>query len=248
MGFRLLLALSFATAVALSLLAKRSSRAVVLRGRQAPLNAAAVVAWSVALGAGLWRVLGSPASLWSGRVLLLVVILVIALPLLRDLFGALVLATSRAGVRPGDDVRIDGCDGRVVDLGLRTVTLRRSDGTLSMIPNRLFVEHRFERLSLASQEAPVEFEMALPRDADLDSVNQQVLEAATLSPYAAPNKLPEVWLSLAPTGEHRLRIRGYVFDRAYEDHYRGDVLGRAREVLLREASKPAGDPTYATLD
>jgi hypothetical protein len=123
-------------------------------------------------------------------------------------------------------VRVGKVEGRIVDMGLRSVVLRARDGTESTIPNHRFLASEVVRLNLGVHDAPCEFEVVLPEGRSLETETRRLVEAAMLSPFAAPGGHPEVFVVAGEDGELRLRVRAYVFDRSYEERYRGDILAR----------------------
>ncbi len=228
-------ALWVGVAVALTFLAARGVSAPPLRRWQPLFHVASVGAWAVAGGLIGLRFLTTPTpSEMVARGLLLLLVTLVALPILRDLFSGLALAVEGRH-RIGDDVRIGPREGRIISFGLRSVVLRDIDGTETTLPNRRFAAAQIVRLNLARQDAPCQFEVAVPSDHDLEDVTKRLLEAAMLSPYAAPGRRPEVFAVADEQGRLRVRVRAFVFDRAYEERYRGDVLARA-DMVGRAAS------------
>lgn len=221
------IAILFGVALALGLLSVRAGAAPTLRGAQRWLHAASVLGWMF----GAWltglRLLEAPTlAETAARAVLLLIVIVVALPILHDVFAGLALAVE-GRQRIGDDVRVDGHEGRIVGFGLRSVVLRDHDGTEITMPYRRFAAHEIVRLNLARRDAPCQFDVAVPPDFDLEFGTRRLLEAALLSPYAAPSRRPEVFVIADARGGMRLCVRAYVFDRAHEERYRGDVLARA---------------------
>ena len=224
------IALWVGVSVAVTILAARGANAPPLRRWQPILHIASVCAWSFAASLIALRFLAAPLAAESAaRGLLLLLLAIVAMPTLRDLFSGLALAVEGRH-RIGDDVRIAEREGRIVAFGLRSVVLRDIDGTETTLPNRAFAAAQIVRLNLARQDAPCQFEVAVPSEYDLEDVTKRLLEAAMLSPYAAPGRRPEVFAVADEQGRLRVRVRAFVFDRAYEERYRGDVLARADMV------------------
>jgi small-conductance mechanosensitive channel len=221
------IAILIGVALALGMLSTRASAAPTLRAAQRWFHTASVIGWT--LGAWLTglRLLEAPTlAETAARAVLLLILIVVALPILHDVYAGLALAIEGRH-RIGDDVRIDGHEGRIVAFGLRSVVLRDRDGTETTMPYRRFAANEIVRLNLAHRDAPCQFDVAVPPDFDLDVGTRRLLEAALLSPYAAPSRRPEVFVVADARGGMRLCVRAYVFDRAHEERYRGDVLARA---------------------
>jgi small-conductance mechanosensitive channel len=221
-----LTALVFVTAVILTALIRRAARASALRRWERWFNPMIAGAWLVTAWVVAQRLLAAstlPSA--AGRIALVVVLLVILAPFARDVLAAAVISfEGRHGV--SDDVRVSGTEGRITELGLRAVVLRARDGTESTIPNHRFLASEVVRLNLGVHDAPCEFEVLLPAGRSVETETRRLLEAAMLSPFAAPGWLPEVFVVAGEEGELRLRVRAYVFDRSYEERYRGDILAR----------------------
>jgi small-conductance mechanosensitive channel len=219
-------ALILGTAFLFTILVRRASGAPALQRWQRWFSPLVVLVWLVSIWLVAARLLaGQDLATVAGRAALLVVLLVIAAPFARDVIAAAVISLEGRH-RLRDDVRVAGVEGRIVEMGLRTVVLRGPGGTESTIPNHRFVAQEIDRLNLGAHDAPCEFEVALPAGQPLEAATRMLLEAALLSPFAAPGWLPEVFVVAGQAGELRLRVRAYVFDRSYEERYRGDVLAR----------------------
>jgi small-conductance mechanosensitive channel len=221
----------FAVALALGLLTVRAGGTSTLRRAQRWFHAASVTCWTLGAWLAGLRLLEAPTlGEIAARAVLLLIVIVVALPGLHDLFAGVAVAVEGRH-RIGDDVRIDGNEGLIVGFGLRSVVLRDHDGTETTMPYRRLASHEIVRLNLARRDAPCQFDLAVPRGFDLEAGTQRLLEAALLSPYAAPSRRPEVFVVADARGGMRLCVRAYVFDRAHEERYRGDVLARAGLVV-----------------
>lgn len=215
-----------AVALLLSFVIRRASRAPALQAWARWFNPLVVAIWLFMAWLVAKRALAADTlPQLAARVALVVVVLAIAAPLLRDLLAA-VMISLEGRTRVGDDVRVAGLEGRVIELGLRSVVVRRHDGSECGIPNSRFVAAEVVRLNLPSGEAPCEFEVVLGSERDVEEARDELVEAAVLSPYAAPGTLPEVFVVGTDTPHLRLRVRAFVFDRLYEDRYRSDILAR----------------------
>jgi small-conductance mechanosensitive channel len=242
LGWMLLLALAGA-AVVLTWLVRRATLAPALQPWVRWLHPLVVIAW---LGAAALLTMLSlqveTLGQTAGRVALLVVLGVVTAPMLRDLLSGVVIAFEGRH-RLGDDIRVGGLEGRIVALGLRSVVLRAHDGAQYSIPNGRFAAADVVRLNLPSGEAPFEFEVVLRREGGVEAATNELVEAAVLSPLAAPGSLPEVFVVETDGPTLRLRMRVYVFDRMYEERYRSDILSRlAAASRASAAGASSGGP------
>jgi hypothetical protein len=239
LGWMLLLAVAGVTVV-LTWLVRRAALAPALQHWVRWLNPLVVLLW-LGVAALLTTLLLRAETLaqTAGRIALLVVLGVVTAPLLRDLLSGVVISFE-GRYRLGDDIRVAELAGRVVALGLRSVVLRAHDGSEYTIPNGRFAAADVVRLNLPSGEAPFELEVVLHREGGLEAASMELVEAAVLSPLAAPGSLPEVFVVEADGARMRLRMRVYVFDRIYEERYRSDILTRIA-AGSRGGSVLAGD-------
>jgi small-conductance mechanosensitive channel len=231
---------AIAAAVVVTFVLRRAARAPALQRWSRWWNPIVVMAWLAVAGSLTWRVLARTDT-WSGvggRIAVLLGLILIAAPVIRDLLAATIIGLE-GRYRITDHLRVGDHEGRVVALGLRSVVLRAHDGSETAIPNRRLLESDVVRLNLTSGEAPLEFEISVPIDRLLDEVAAEIVAAALLSPLAAPGSLPEVFVTATGTEHSRLRVRAYVFDRAYEARYRSDILTR---LAAREYAAATVDP------
>lgn len=225
--------LGFAFAALTSLLASAGAKAAPLRRWRRLLHIVTVLAWTLTVSlAGLRWVGASTPLVAAVRTGLLLAIAWASLPILRDLFAGFAMAIeARVGI--GDDVRIASKEGRIVALGLRSVVLLENDGTEVTLPNGTVASSELQRLNLAQRAAPCSFDLPLSTGADPREVAQQLERAAMLSPYAAPGRRAEAFLVADEHGAMAIRLRAFVFDRAYEARYRADILLRAPVASAR---------------
>lgn len=241
LGWMLLLAVAGA-AVVLTWLVRRAALAPALRPWVRWLHPLVVLTW---VGAAVLLTLLSlrvdTLAETAGRVALLVVLGVVTAPMLRDLLAGMVVSLEGRH-RVGDDLRVGVLEGRIVELGLRSVVLRAHDGSELTIPNGRFAAADVARLNLPSGEAPFELEVELHRAGGVEAATMELVEAAVLSPLAAPGSLPEVYVVEANGPHMRLRMRVYVFDRTYEERYRSDILARLAAATPAMPAAVGGGP------
>lgn len=103
-----------------------------LVGRASPILGVVLFLLYALFGVGLLLGEKPDASAVAASVLLLLVIAA-AWPALRDVASGVALKTGRV-CRIGDYVRVDGIQGRVQRLGLRTLTIETSDGDEAVVP------------------------------------------------------------------------------------------------------------------
>ena len=90
--------------------------------------------------------------------------------------GFVILA--ERSVRIGDNVRVDGFEGRITDINARYTVLRALSGRESIVPNELFISTRIENLSLTDLQILQSTVVSVGYDSDPERVMQLLSEAA----------------------------------------------------------------------
>ncbi len=105
-----------------------------------------------------------------------------------------VILTERS-VRIGDNVRVDGFEGRVTDITGRYTVVRSGTGRESIVPNDIVVSNRVENLSLADPRVWHSIVVGVGYDSDVDLVMRLLTEAALGSPRVLRDPAPSAALS-----------------------------------------------------
>lgn len=82
-------------------------------------------------------------------------------------------------VRIGDNVRVDGFEGRVTDINARYTVIRALSGRESIVPNEMFISNRIESLSLTDTQLLQSTVVSVAYDSDVDLV-MRLLSAAAI--------------------------------------------------------------------
>ena len=83
-------------------------------------------------------------------------------------------------VRIGDNVRVDGFEGRITDIRARYTVIRALSGRESIVPNEMFINNRVENLSLADLQVLQSTVVSVGYNSDVALV-MQLLHAAALA-------------------------------------------------------------------
>ncbi len=232
----MVLVITWAVASTLDWLTRRQVR--LMRTRRA----GAVLRWLPALRMRVW---GGGLTVFAGIILnftgqefvLLAVPLVLAFglatrELIGNLLGGAVLAVDRR-FQVGDLIRVGEHEGEVRSIGLRSVHLLSVDGHEVEIPNQVFLNEASSNITPDLSDIKTRLTMMLPSNAPVADIRQIAYLAAAVSRYASPRRRPEVFIDthFDQTFLLRLTIMGYVFDPAYEDHFRSDVVEIIRNKL-----------------
>jgi small-conductance mechanosensitive channel len=105
-----------------------------------------------------------------------------------------VILAERA-VKIGDAVKVDGFEGKIVDIATRYTVVRADSGRQSIVPNELFIIQRVENASQADPRQSIETKVLVGFDTDLDVLLPQIIEVIRPVPRIIDAPAPSVWLS-----------------------------------------------------
>lgn len=98
-------------------------------------------------------------------------------------------------VRIGDNVRVDGFEGRITDINARYTVIRALSGRESIVPNEMFISNRVENLSLSDLQVLQSTVVSVGYDSDVELVMRLLLEAASRQERVAKSPGPGVNLT-----------------------------------------------------
>ena len=107
--------------------------------------------------------------------------------------GFVILA--ERSMRIGDNVRVDGFEGRVTDIKARYTVIRSLAGRESIVPNELIITNRVENLSLADSRVWISTVVSVGYDSDVDVVMPLLTQATLESERVLRDPAPSVALS-----------------------------------------------------
>jgi len=107
--------------------------------------------------------------------------------------GFVILA--ERSVRIGDNVRVDGFEGRITDINARYTLIRSLSGRESIVPNEMLIINRVENLSLADPNVWQSTVVSVAYESDIELVSRLLLEAAASQPRVLKSPAPSVALS-----------------------------------------------------
>jgi small-conductance mechanosensitive channel len=107
--------------------------------------------------------------------------------------GFVVLA--ERALRIGDQVRVDGFEGRITDIRARYTVIRSGSGSESVVPNEMLVTQRVENLSLADRRVWQSTVVGVEYGCDVDLVQRLLRQAALSSKRVLREPAPFVGLS-----------------------------------------------------
>jgi len=98
-------------------------------------------------------------------------------------------------VRIGDNVRVDGFEGRITDIRARYTVIRALSGRESIVPNEMFISNRIENLSLADLRVLQSTVVSVSYDSDVELVMRLLSAAALAQERALKDPEPSVNLT-----------------------------------------------------
>ena len=116
--------------------------------------------------------------------------------------GFVILA--ERSMRIGDNVRVDGFEGRISDIRARFTQIRSVAGRESIVPNEMLITSRVENLSLADSKVWQSTVVSVAYDSDVDLVMRLLRAAAVKQARVLPE--PEVSVSLSAFGADGLEF------------------------------------------
>lgn len=107
--------------------------------------------------------------------------------------GFVILA--ERSMRIGDNVRVDGFEGRITDITARYTVIRSQVGRESIVPNEMLITSRVENLSLADPKVWQSTVVSVGYDSDVECVRQLLTAAALAQPRVLRDPAPSAALS-----------------------------------------------------
>jgi small-conductance mechanosensitive channel len=104
-------------------------------------------------------------------------------------------------LRIGDNVKIDGFEGRVIDIKTRYTMIRSINGREAIVPNEKVITERVENLSLSDPKVLVVTNITVAYDSDVAQVQKILCDSAVCSERVLKEPAPAAHLALfAPDG------------------------------------------------
>ncbi len=112
-------------------------------------------------------------------------------PAIRDVVAGVLIKSGRV-CSVGDRIAVNGLEGSVVEMGLRTITLETNLGDEALLPYAVLARSTIVRTPAVEGIAPHVFRLQTPASASVSDARAAVLEAAMCSHWASVVRQPEV--------------------------------------------------------
>lgn len=104
-------------------------------------------------------------------------------------------------LRIGDNVKVDGFEGRVTDIKTRYTMIRSVNGREAIVPNEKLITERVENLSLSDSKVPLNSVVTVGYDSNVEQVQQLLLSSAASCARVLKDPAPAAHLAqFAPDG------------------------------------------------
>jgi small-conductance mechanosensitive channel len=104
-------------------------------------------------------------------------------------------------IRIGDNVRVDGFEGRITDIKTRYTLVRQGNGRESIVPNESLITSRVENLSVSDLKFNLTTVIVVGYDSDVERVQSILCDAARSQPRVLSDPAPVAFLTnFAPDG------------------------------------------------
>jgi small-conductance mechanosensitive channel len=98
-------------------------------------------------------------------------------------------------LRIGDNVKVDGFEGRVSDIKTRYTVIRSNSGREAIVPNEKLITERVENLSLADPKILIITNITVGYDSDVKQVQKLLCDAAVQTPRVLKDPEPVAHLA-----------------------------------------------------
>jgi len=104
-------------------------------------------------------------------------------------------------IRIGDNVRVDGFEGRITDIKTRYTLVRAGNGRESIVPNESLITSRVENLSHADLKSNIQTNIIVGYDSDVEKVQSILCNAAKVQSRVLTDPAPVAFLlNFVPDG------------------------------------------------
>ena len=134
-------------------------------------------------------------------------------------------------LRIGDNVRVDGFEGRITDIKTRFTVIRATNGRESIVPNETLITQRVENLTRFDQQFALTTTLVVAMDSDLEQVFALLKGAAAAQPRVLQQPAPSVQLVDFVAHGMQLTLTYYISD---PENGQGNVRSAVNMAVLQD--------------
>jgi small-conductance mechanosensitive channel len=153
--------------------------------------------------------------------------------------GFVILA--ERSVRIGDLVKVDGFEGRIVDITTRYTVIRNGNGRESIVPNELLITQRVENASAGDRQLQITTTVQVAYGTNLELLSPVLVEAIRRVPRVLEQPAPAVLLSSFGADGLELTLPFWIRD---PENGLGNVRSEVNLAILRTLNDAGVDIPY----
>jgi potassium-dependent mechanosensitive channel len=111
--------------------------------------------------------------------------------LLKNLMSGVMLLIERP-LRIGDLVELDGIQGSVINIGIRSITIRSGNGIETLVPNSTFIEQKLTNWTYSNTTVRFNFSVGVDYNSPVERVRQLLQDTLSKHPCILKDPAPEV--------------------------------------------------------
>ena len=115
-------------------------------------------------------------------------------------------------IKVGDRVTVADTEGDVVEINIRSTTIRSLNNIAIVVPNSEFISSTVVNWSHGDPKTRLEIDVGVSYGSELDTVISSLLEAAREHPDVLPNPEPKAWLLDFGDSAWNMRLLAWVGD------------------------------------
>ena len=165
--------------------------------------------------------------------------------LFKNLICGVMLLLERP-LRIGDLVELDGVRGTVINIGIRSVTIRSASGIETLVPNSLFIEQKLTNWTYSNSIVRFNFTVGVDYQAPVDKVRDILTAALNADPLILNQPRPEV--SLDDFGPDSLMFSVYYWLDLNAEGSSRNVASELRYTICHEFSAANINMAYTQRD
>lgn len=111
--------------------------------------------------------------------------------LLKNLMSGVMLLLERP-LRIGDLIELDGVQGTVINIGIRSVTIRGGNGVETLVPNSVLIEQKLTNWTYSNNMVRFQFSIGVDYNSPVERVRELLQEIITNHAHVLKDPYPEV--------------------------------------------------------